>query len=232
MSTLGTVALCARYPVKSVLGEQLEQLWLAEVGPVGDRVWALQSADGRLGSGKSSRRFVHLDRMLEMAARTTPDDVILRLPDGHELAMTDPALPGALVEIVGQPVKAVRAERAPHHDGSPLHLVTTASLRWWADQAREHEVGWERTRANLVVDVRGAARVEDEWVGRRLRIGEAEVEIVEPTERCAMVTHAQGELEHAAALLRVLAPHELNLGVYATVVTPGKVRVGDPVVAL
>jgi uncharacterized protein YcbX len=232
LSPLGTVAVCARYPVKSVLGEQLDQLWLDRAGPVGDRIWGLRTADGRLGSGKNSRRFVRLDRMLEMSARTTRTDVILRLPDGEELAMTDPTLVEALAEVVGRTVAVDRADGQPHHDGAPLHLVTTASLRWWADQAPEHEVGWQRTRANVVVDVRGSDRVEDNWVGRRLRIGDADVDIVEPTERCAMVTHAQAELEHAAALLRVLAPHDLNLGVYATVVTPGTVRVGDPVVAL
>jgi uncharacterized protein YcbX len=221
-----------RYPVKSVLGEQLDQLWLDRAGPVGDRIWGLRTADGRLGSGKNSHRFVRLDGMLQMSARTTRTDVLLRLPDGRELTMTDTVLPEALAAVVGRTVAVDRADGQPHHDAAPLHLVTTASLRWWADQAPEPEVSWQRTRANVVVDVPGSDRVEDGWVGRKLRIGDSEVEIVEPTERCAMVTHAQAGLDHAAELLRVLAPHDLNLGVYATVVTPGTVRVGDPVVVL
>lgn len=116
MTRLGTVALCARYPVKSVLGEQPKQLWLAESGPMGDRVWALRTADGRLGSGKSSRRLSRLDRMLEMSAG-----------------------PGRLTGIFGQPVYPERAGQLPHHDASPLHLVTTSSLRWWAEQASDEQ---------------------------------------------------------------------------------------------
>ena len=35
----------------------------------------------------------------------------------------------------------------------------------------EEKADWRRLRPNLVVDVPGIGRVEDEWVGRRLRVG-------------------------------------------------------------
>ena len=51
------VAQAWRYPVKSLGGEQVAVCWADERGLAGDRVWAVQDRDGKLGSGKNSRRF-------------------------------------------------------------------------------------------------------------------------------------------------------------------------------
>ncbi|WP_204037573.1 MOSC N-terminal beta barrel domain-containing protein, partial [Actinoplanes utahensis] len=46
-----------RYPVKSMLGEQIPAAVLGARGLTGDRLWAVRDADGKFGSGKNTRRF-------------------------------------------------------------------------------------------------------------------------------------------------------------------------------
>src|SRR5690349_10514127 len=51
------VLLVTRYPVKSMGGEAATAVELGPAGLVGDREWAVYGADGKLASGKHSRRF-------------------------------------------------------------------------------------------------------------------------------------------------------------------------------
>jgi hypothetical protein len=224
-----TVLTCARYPVKSLGGEEPAQLHLDPAGAIGDRAWALRTAHGWVASGKRTRHYVRLPRLLEMSASTTPDGVVVTLPDGRRLAVDDPHLRAELAGVVGEPVSVATETDVPHRDDAPLHLVTTASLRWWSAQVPDERADWRRLRPNVVVAADGDERVEDEWVGRRLRIGDATVSVVDPTERCVMVSQDQCGLGRAPRLLRALARHQMMLGVYARVLVPGTVRTGDAV---
>ena len=51
------VASLHRYPVKSLLGEDLDELTLDERGVVGDRLWSVRTRADKIGSGKSTSRF-------------------------------------------------------------------------------------------------------------------------------------------------------------------------------
>lgn len=124
-------------------------------------------------------------------------------------------------------------------DVAPLTLLTTASLR--AAAALHPDGDWDprRFRSPVLIDVEGDTFVEQEWVGRRVRLGDVEVEVAAPAPRCVMVTLAQQDLPADADVLRTLARHNrldvmgtgryACLGVYASVVTPGAVSVGAPV---
>ena len=54
---LGSVAEVWRYPVKSLRGERLDGAACSARGIDQDRRWAVLGADGRIGSGKTTRRF-------------------------------------------------------------------------------------------------------------------------------------------------------------------------------
>jgi hypothetical protein len=78
---------------------------------------------------------------------------------------------------------------------------------------------------------------EDEWIGRRVRIGAAVVAPVGDVGRCAVTTRNPDSGERDLDTLRVLTGYRpegrtesLPFGVHAAVVQPGRVRVGDPVV--
>ncbi len=53
-----------RYPVKSLAGETVSELSFNARGAVGDRRFALYDRDGKIGSGKSTRRFNRIEGLL------------------------------------------------------------------------------------------------------------------------------------------------------------------------
>ena len=79
--------------------------------------------------------------------------------------------------------------------------------------------------------VDGPGETEADWLGARLAVGDVEVAVVGPTERCVMVAMAQPGLALAPSLLKDLTQVAgACLGVYATVRRAGRVAVGDDVV--
>lgn len=127
-------------------------------------------------------------------------------------------------------------------DLSPMHVLTTSTLR---AMAAEHPAGqWDerRFRPNIVFDDDGATDglAEDAWFGSDLLIGDSvRIHIVAPTPRCVMTTLAQPGLPHDSDILRTVAQTnnrslgELGnfacAGAYAEVIVPGIVCTGDPV---
>ena len=67
---IATVVELWRYPVKSLLGEELDQVEMEERGVVGDRLYAVTDREGKLGSGKTTTRFRRLDGLFELRARS------------------------------------------------------------------------------------------------------------------------------------------------------------------
>ena len=124
-------------------------------------------------------------------------------------------------------------------DVAPLTLMTMSSL--WAARALHGAGDWDdrRFRSTILIDTEGDGFVEQEWVGRRLAIGDVEIDVTAPTPRCVMVTLPRQELPADPDILRTLARHNrvdvlgsgrfACLGVYASVVRPGRVATGDRV---
>jgi uncharacterized protein YcbX len=120
-----------------------------------------------------------------------------------------------------------------YFDADELHLLTTATLDELRRRHPDAGVDVRRYRPNVVVDTGPAPHgelPEFAWVGRRVRIGTLVVDVPRRTQRCVMITHAQGGLEADRSVLRTLVRETGHtLGVAGDVVTPGTVRVGDPV---
>lgn len=99
----GTVSAIRRYPVKSMLGEDLDAAVLDQRGLVGDRIYALLDDEtGRVVSVKRPRRW---GRMFELGARLRGDGgVEVSFPEGDAAAVGDPKLLTRLGEFFGRPV--------------------------------------------------------------------------------------------------------------------------------
>jgi len=202
-----------RYPVKSFRGERLDEVALDARGVVGDRAYAVRDGNGKLGSGKTTRRFRLFKGLFDYEATTRDGDVWV-----GDLRVGDPALEALLSERYGDALAVLPEETVPHFDAGAVHLLTTTSLAWVGEDVR-------RFRPNIVLE---AEQREEDWLGRTLRIGECELLVRDRVERCAMVDFAQSELPYDADVLRFLArENEAMFGVYADVVTPGTIRVGD-----
>jgi uncharacterized protein YcbX len=189
---------------------------------------------------------------------TTPEGPEITLPTGTVIAPDDTTRDAQLSEWLGTEVALVAADDAgdrvyeaslqldadtdvfdmPMNPGkfldlSPVHLITTASLR--AGAANHPHGKWtaDRFRPSIVVDTDDEATfVENDWVGHKVEIGSVTLEITLPMVRCVMTTRVQPtqdlprDLDIYKTLNRV---NQQNLGVCANVTVGGRVSVGDPV---
>ncbi|WP_433795830.1 MOSC domain-containing protein [Actinoplanes sp. CA-252034] len=223
-----------RYPVKSLLGEVTETTAVDSRGLAGDRLWAVRDADGKFGSGKSTRRFRRMPGLFDLRAHTgTAGAPVVELPDGRRFAADDPAGHQAISDHLGRPVTLAAEDGVPHHDEGPVSLITTAALRAVSAMAGPEANGASvdplRFRANLLLDLPGTGFPEDDWSGRRLRIGPGVVlRVVRPLTRCVMIDMAQERAPERNDLLKSLAEqNDMTFGVFATVERPGHLTTGD-----
>jgi uncharacterized protein YcbX len=226
-----TIASLWRYPVKSMLGERRERVRLEQRGVVGDRVFAVRDEAGKFGSGKTTRRFQRMDGLFRFRARYDGDTPLITFPDSVTLGGDDMAVHERLSDVLGRIVHLAREEDITHFDAAPIHLITTASLRALGALLSRGRIDERRFRSNIVIEMDGEDFSEDAWVGREVLLGtEVRLRITAQTERCVMVGMTQDELVDEPNILRTLAHmREACLGVYADVLSPGSLRVGDQV---
>ena len=223
-----TVTALRRYPVKAMGGEELSTVDLDARGIVGDRWFAVTDGDGRLASGKDTRRFRRRDAVFDYAARTVDGRVRIGTvePGGPEWAVDDPALAAELSATIGVPVTVQPERETPHQDAAGLSLVGSATLRWCAE--RFDDVGDpRRLRANIVVSTDDPF-VEESWVGQQVDIGSATIDVTERVVRCRTIDLAQdGVVPRGRWLAGLATDRDVRVAVYAEVVSPGRIRTGD-----
>lgn len=222
-----------RYPVKSLGGERIESTHVGGHGVHGDRVWAIQDAAGKLGSGKNSRRFARIFGLLGLTARyeDLAEPPIVTGRDGTDFPVATGAADEFLRSLAGKRVWVRRDTGIAHFDGVPFTLVGSATLNWLAEQLPNVQVEVRRLRPNVVV--RTSEPFEEEaWLGKPVQLGTAEAvfEVILP--RCVMVGMAQPGLARSSAVLKRIAArtdNPLGMAVGGQVTRPGTISVGDPV---
>jgi hypothetical protein len=102
---VGTVAALFRYPVKSMLGEQLDSAELGERGLAGDRAYAVvDREDGRIASAKHPRKW---SRLLELHAAYrdgAASPVVISFSDGGFVSSNDADVHRQLSAYLGREV--------------------------------------------------------------------------------------------------------------------------------
>jgi uncharacterized protein len=120
-------------------------------------------------------------------------------------------------------------------DAASLHLLASGTLAYLHTlMGGDAQVDPRRFRPNILIETEAGFEgfVEDRWLDGAFEVGER-VRIVQlrPTLRCVMTTHRQAELGRDLRLLRTAAQHhDAQVGVWASIGTPGTVQIGDPVV--
>jgi hypothetical protein len=108
---VGRVAEVWRFPVKSMLGEQLDRVEITAGGVVGDRSWALvDTEDGKVVSAKNPRKW---GRVLELRASYLDEpqtrgpvlEVAVELPDGTVVRSDEPGADEVLSGFLGRAVR-------------------------------------------------------------------------------------------------------------------------------
>jgi uncharacterized protein YcbX len=215
-----------RYPIKSMGGEQLDASFADENGLRGDRVWAVQDDNGKLGSGKNSRRFTRMLGLLGLSAHGVEAPVVAA-SDGRQYPVADGAADAYLQALTGRSVHVRRDTGILHFDEVPFSLVGTATLEWLAGQVTV-AIDARRLRPNIVVRTEEPF-AEEAWVDRRVRIGSVEVVFDRVFMRCVMVCMAQPGLGESGDVLKRIADRGLCMAVGGHVCQPGTVRLGDEV---
>ena len=229
-STPGAVLLLTRYPVKSMGGESLTT---AEVGPRGlgaDREYAVYGADGKLASGKHSRRFRRMDPVFELIAAKRGEETVVLLPDGSEVVVGQQDSDGVLSAHFGEPVTLRRETDVMHQDAAQVSIVGSATLvELGRHEGDGRPLDPRHLRANVVVHT-DRPYAEEAWIGHDVLLGSTRLQILESIQRCRMVGVAQVGVPARPGMLQAISDHHhLDAGIYASVVQPGTVSVGDVV---
>jgi uncharacterized protein YcbX len=214
-------------------------------GPVGDRVFCLvDRARGRV------LRTVENPTLLQTLA-TWHDGLLTATLPGRTVEGA-PVASGELLEVdywgrtaalevvdgpwaeaysahLGSEVVLARSQRPGEVVyGAPVSLVSTSSLELLGQRAGT-PVDSAALRSTFTVDTTGEeAHVEDGWVGHRVRLGDAEVEVRSVLPRCAVIDLDPDTGARRSDLMRTLAGYrraagEVLLGVDAVVTVPGRV---------
>ena len=247
----------SRLSVTSVRGLALQhpdRIELEEHGVLDDRRYTLL-ADGRIFDGTKFGPLVQVGARLAH----DPERLTLTFPTGDvvtgEVVLGDPIHPviyerrftarpvigpwaDALSAHAGRKLELIRSERLPgERDRNPVSIVSEASVEELAHQGNEGRP-LDARRFRMLIQVAGAhPHQEDEWMGGEVRIGQAVVRVTRPDPRCVITTqdpdtgHRDFPTLHAIKAYRGMREgRKIDFGVYADVVTPGTVMVGDEVV--
>ncbi|GAA0375151.1 MOSC domain-containing protein [Bacillus horti] len=228
---VGKVQRLWRYPVKSLLGEQCSQMRIDKRGAWGDRLYTVRDENAKFGSGKTTRLFTKIDGLFKLSSYYREEQPIVVFPDGTELAAPSVELDGRLSLELGKQVTVEREGDISHFDDCPIHIISTSGLLALKNALPEIAIDERRFRPNLVLNTVGRGPVENEWIGKQLQIGnELILEIIQKTERCGMVTFAQGNLPREPHVLKHLSQeYDLCFGVYAHIIQTGNIAVHDQV---
>lgn len=115
---------------------------------------------------------------------------------------------------------------------TPFHLVTTATLAHLRRINPSSDWDTRRFRPNVLIETDADAQglVEQDWVGKSLRLGAAAIDCNGTTPRCGAITRAQRDFAADKSLLRtVVKEADQNVGVYGAITHVGEVCVGDAV---
>ncbi len=228
---VGSILEINRYPVKSMAGESLEACDIVSYGVLGDRQAAFYDVTktgwARFATARS------IPKLLSYRASFKDGEIEVASEDGRMFRWNRELLEDVQRLTSTNLTLSRFQEGHPEEEGllsvdaASILLVTDASLKE-LEAACGMELDQRRFRGNFVVKLRDGAPGEGEWIGRRLRIGSAELQVDGFCDRCSMITYDPGNLERTPAVLKqVNERFGLNFGVYASVVRPGRVSAGD-----
>jgi uncharacterized protein YcbX len=239
-------------PIKGMRLQNVEEIELAPGGARGDRRFFVVDQRQRMINGKTH------GELQQVIATCEGDSLRLELPGGRRVEATvelgapvrsrffSGAIEGRLVhgpwaqalsEFLGVEVAVIDCgsgvDRGP--DGA-ASLISVASLERLAQEAGEP--GIDARRFRMLIEVEGiGAHEEDAWVGRTVRVGEAEIRFHGHVGRCLITSRDPDSGEIDLPTLDLLGAYRgglpttepLPFGIYGEVVRAATVKLGDPV---
>lgn len=243
-----------RHPIKGVSREQLQSVTL-EVGKTmpWDRHWAIAHVDAKIDPENPvwarCMNFARAARGYRLMAvsshlNETAGTITLKHPDLETITVNPDNASDAKILVewvieISNPDRSLPAQvfKAPSRgmtDSSTasVSINTKASLEALS-KATDSPLDQRRFRGNIWVD--GFTEWEEfNWVGKSIRIGDAEFEITKPIERCMATTVNPDTGISDCATLATLQTNwgHQDFGVFGIVTKAGKIAVGDTIEVL
>jgi uncharacterized protein len=225
----GSVLSLHRWPVKSFQGERLDTLDLDGRGVPGDRAHALWLRGDKRVSARLIPGLLRWAARYDAPVNGAVPEPVLTAPDGTTHRWGEPGMDRVLSDDLGRDVALVRDE-AGQQDLPNTVLVTFEPTRAALEEELGMPVDLRRFRPNIHVAVDAGPWAEDGWEGRRLRVGDAELELLHPCLRCAIVARdPDTNAKTGVVLKRLVREHDAIFGINARPLGPATIRVGDPV---
>ena len=262
MKVVGHVESLWRYPVKSMRGEELPEIFAGFSGVYGDRAFAFHDTAAHAGfpyfTGREQARMLlyqpryrHPERMSKppnlseaqslgsgvtpLYARADESALDVETPDGELIAIDDPRLIQMLKDGTrdAHQLTLLRSERALT-DCRPVSLLSMHTARQIGQEVGI-SMDKRRFRANIYAELKSQEPFgENKFVGASLQIGaKARITVVGRDTRCKMITLDPATGEANPDVMRVVAQaYEGQVGVYAVVLAEGMIRTGDEIALL
>jgi uncharacterized protein YcbX len=250
------VSVCAltTTPVKGMRVSTVDSIELGERGAHGDRVFYVIDERGRMINGKQ------LGELQTIVPEYDPDGEVLALTFADNTRVEAPLEYGdtvptrffsrprearelrgpwseALSSQLDRPLRLVRAGSAVDRGrAGATSIVSRSSLRRLA-QATDRD-GIDARRFRMLIEVDGVdAHAEDDWVGRRVRVGAALLAMHGHVGRCLITSRDPESGEIDLPTLDALGEYRRELesteplpfGIYGEVLRGATIRLGDPV---
>src|SRR5579859_1539608 len=202
-----------RYPVKSLKGERINETEITQFGIPGDRqIAVIRTINGRFLTSRSRPKLLGLQGSINADGVPTINGHLWDSTEALQL----------IREAAGEPV-TLRQILAPQaFDVLPLLVATDGAARYL-------NIDHRRLRPNILL-----ADVPDleqrNWPGRVIAIGDVRIHAEKLRDRCVMTTFDPDTQEQdPSVLLRIVRELDGSTALDSSVITPGKIRVGDPV---
>jgi MOSC domain-containing protein len=200
-----------RYPVKSLKGERLNETEITKFGIPGDRqIAVIRTINGRFLTSRSRPKLLGLQGSIDADGLPTINGHLWDSTEALEL-VREAAAESVTLEQIAQP---------QGFDVLPLLIATDGSARYL-------NIDHRRLRPNiLLADVPNLE--ERNWPGRVIAIGDLRIHAEKLRDRCVMTTFdPDTQAQDPSVLLRIVRELDGSTALDSSVITPGKIRVGD-----
>jgi len=200
-----------RYPVKSLKGERLNETEITKLGIPGDRqIAVIRTINGRFLTSRSKPKLLGLQGSINADGVPTINGHLWDSPEAMELVR----------EAAGEPVTLQQIPAPQAFDVLPLLVATDGAARYL-------NIDHRRLRPNiLLADV--PELEERKWPGRVIAIGDVRIHAEKLRDRCVMTTFdPDTQAQDPSVLLRIVRELDGSTALDSSVITPGKISVGD-----
>ena len=200
-----------RYPIKSLKGERLKETAITTVGIPGDRqIAVIRAINGRFLTSRSKPKLLGLQGSINESGVPTINNHLWDSAEALQLVL----------EAAGEAVTLQQIPAPQAFDVLPLLVATDGAARYL-------KIDHRRLRPNiLLADVPDLE--ERKWPGRVIAIGEVRIHAEKLRDRCVMTTFDPDTQEQdPSVLLRIIRELDGSTALDSSVITPGKIRIGD-----